>query len=112
MKRYDADHGIPTLALALSVYMKVEELKKLASLAGARLPNRKGELMDFVVHHLEGEGLRAAWQSLDELQRAAVAEVVHSGEAIRRFAGRLFSLRHKSLRVGVYFATSRPGAEI
>jgi hypothetical protein len=29
---------------------------------------------------LEGDGLRTVWQGLDELQRAAVAEVVHSEE--------------------------------
>ncbi len=79
MRRHDADEGgIPTLAVALSAYMNVEELRRLAVFVPGPVPTRKGEVVDRVVRHLEGEGLRAVWQGLDELQRAAVAEVVHS----------------------------------
>jgi len=78
MKRYDIDGGIPTLAVALSEHMNADELKKLASLTSGPVPTRKAELADLIVRHLEGTRLRVAWQSLDELQKAAVAEVVHS----------------------------------
>ncbi len=78
MTRYNIDDGIPTLALALSEQMKADELRKLASLTGGPVPTRKADLADLIAEHLEGKGLRTAWQSLDELQKAAVAEVVHS----------------------------------
>jgi len=78
MKRYSIDAGVPTLAVALSEHMNADELRKLASLTGGPLPTRKAELADLIAKHLEGNRLRAAWQSLDELQQAAVAEVVHS----------------------------------
>lgn len=78
MKRYDADEGIATLEVALSEYMRADELKTLAALVKAKLPTRKADLAAVIIGHLEGERLRTAWQVLDELQRAAVAEVVHS----------------------------------
>jgi len=78
MKRYDIDGGIPTLAVALSEHMNADELKKLASLTSGPVPTRKAELADLIATHLEGDRLRTVWQSLDELQKAAVAEVVHS----------------------------------
>lgn len=56
----------------------VDELKKLAALVSkAQKPNRKDELVTFVQRYLEGE-LHMLWTELDELQQAAVAEVVHS----------------------------------
>ena len=64
--------------MALSEHMNASELKKLASLTGGPVPTRKTELADLVAKHLEGNRLRTAWQSLDELQKAAVAEVVYS----------------------------------
>ncbi|MGH9328693.1 MAG: hypothetical protein ACRD2B_18650 [Terriglobia bacterium] len=78
MKRYDLNGGIPTLRLALNEYMTGEELKRLAALTATKLPTRKAELADLVARHLAGERLHAVWQRLDELQQAAVAEVVHS----------------------------------
>ena len=78
MKRHHIDGGIPTLAVALSEHMNAGELRKLASLTSVPLPTRKAELAHVIAKHLAGPGLRAAWQSLDELQKAAVAEVVHS----------------------------------
>ncbi|MDA2923978.1 helicase-associated domain-containing protein [Acidobacteria bacterium AH-259-L09] len=79
MKRHHVDNWIPTLATALSEYRNVDELKKLVLLTGSRAPTRKAELVELIVGHLEGDRLRTVWQSLDQLQRAAVAEVVHSG---------------------------------
>ena len=78
MTRYDIEDGIPTLAVALSEHMRADQLKKLASLTGGPVPTRKVELVDVIAKHLAGDRLRAAWRSLDELQQAAVAEVVHS----------------------------------
>jgi hypothetical protein len=78
MKRHTNDAGIPTLEIALAEYMSAEDLRSLAALTGKKLPTRKPDLAAVIVRHLEGEGLRAAWQSLDEIQRAAEAGVVHS----------------------------------
>jgi len=78
MKRYHVDGGIPSVEVALSEQMSAEELKKLAAQTGEKLPTRKADLAAVIIRHLGGERLRAVWQSLDELQRAAVAEVVHS----------------------------------
>jgi hypothetical protein len=76
-----ADTGIPTLKLALTDYMTVEQLRPLAALTGEKLPTGKFDLAAVILRHLEGERLRTVWQGLDELQRAAVAEVVHSPSA-------------------------------
>ncbi|OFW65656.1 MAG: hypothetical protein A2Y74_04050 [Actinobacteria bacterium RBG_13_63_9] len=78
MKRYQVDGGIPTLAAALSEHMLSEDLKRLAALTKEKLPTRKADLAAVIMRHLDGERLRTVWQCLDELQRAAVAEVVHS----------------------------------
>ena len=75
---YDVDEGIiPTLELALDS-MNVDELRKLAALTGQKVPSRKADIAALIVQHLAGERLRTAWEGLDELQRAAVAEAVHS----------------------------------
>jgi hypothetical protein len=78
MTRDRTGRGIPSLEIALSDYMNPSELKKLASRTGSRGLTRKDDLIALVIHHLDGDGLRSVWRSLDELQRAAVAEVVHS----------------------------------
>jgi len=78
MKRYDADGRIPTLDVAVSEFMNAEDLKRLGALTGEKLPTRKADLAQVILCHLTGERIRTVWQSLDEIQRAAVAEVVHS----------------------------------
>lgn len=78
MKRFSIDAGIPTLEVALSECMGVEELRMLAALTREKLPTLKADIAAVIMRHLDGEGPRAVWQSLDELQHAAVAEVVHS----------------------------------
>ena len=83
MKQY-ADAGIRTLQNALFDHMNSDDLKKLGALTKQKLPSRKGDLVDVITRHLEGDGLQTAWRGLDELQRAAVAEVVHSEERISR----------------------------
>ena len=35
-------------------------------------------MADAIIHSMAGDRLRALWESLDELQQAAVAEAVHS----------------------------------
>jgi hypothetical protein len=82
VKRYSDGEKIPTLVEALSEHMSAAELKKLASLTGSRLPTRKAELADLIILHLQGDRLRTVFECLDELQKAAVAEVVHSGDAL------------------------------
>ncbi len=78
MKPYNIDGVIPTLKVALGECMNTDDLKKLAALTRVKLPTRKAELADIIARHLAGERLPTVWQGLDELQRAAVAEVVHS----------------------------------
>jgi hypothetical protein len=78
MRRYDADGRIPTLDVAVSEFMNAEDLKRLGALTGDKLPTRKADLAQVIICHLEGERIRTVWQTLDEIQRAAVAEVVYS----------------------------------
>jgi hypothetical protein len=78
MKRFHVDGGIPTLAVALSELMNAGDLKRLAALTEEKLPTRKADLAAVIIRHLEEDRLRTVWERLNELQRAAVAEVVHS----------------------------------
>ena len=71
------DSDSPKLEHALGL-LTVEALKKLAALTGNRAPSRKDDLVTLIVNHLAGERLRTVFQGLNELQRAAVAETVHS----------------------------------
>jgi hypothetical protein len=68
---------ILTMERALDA-MRADDLRKLASLTGERVPSRKEDMATVIVKHLAGERLRTVWEGLDELQRAAVAEAVHS----------------------------------
>src|ERR1035437_1538585 len=89
---YDVDEGIiPTLELALDS-MNVDELRKLAALTGQKVPSRKGDIAALIVQHLAGERLRTVWEGLEELQRAAVAEAVHSPSS--RFNAGLFRAKY------------------
>ena len=76
--RYYVDAGILTLQAALFDHMNSEDLRKLGALTKQKLPTRKGDLAAVILQHLEGDRLQTVWRTLDELQRAAVAEVVHS----------------------------------
>jgi hypothetical protein len=77
MSYYVGDAEISTLELTLDRH-NAEELKKLAALTGEKVPSRKGDMVSLIVRHLAGDRLRIVWESLDELQRAAVSEAVHS----------------------------------
>jgi hypothetical protein len=76
--RSDIDGGIPSLAAALSEHQNVDELKVRATLTHTRAPTRKAALVEHICQYLEGHRLRVVWQGLDDLQKAAVAEVAHS----------------------------------
>lgn len=76
VRRYRADDWIPTATEALAA-LRVGELKKLAALVTTSSPGRKDELVALLLGHLEGDHLRALWERLGELERTAVAEVVH-----------------------------------
>ncbi len=78
MKRYYSDGRIPTLEVALTEHMNADDLKKLAKHTNQKIPTRKADIAAVIKRHLDGERLKAVWQGLDDLQRAAVAEVVHS----------------------------------
>src|SRR5262245_58598613 len=91
MKVY-ADAGIPTLQEALFEHMNSEDLRRLGALTKEKLPTRKADLVSVIMRHLEREGLQKIWQALDELQRAAVAEVVYSEE--NHFLGSRFRAKY------------------
>lgn len=84
------DLGYASLTQALSETLTVDELKQLAALIGAKSPSRKADLVELIAGHLEGERLQAAWESLDEVQQAAVAEVVHGVDSYF-YADRFFA---------------------
>jgi hypothetical protein len=65
--------------------LTVDDLKRhLALLPTAEKPARKPELVAEIARHLEGDSLRGLWERLDETQRAAVSEVVHSPDGLFR----------------------------
>ncbi len=77
-RRRQEEPGIPTVRDALDI-RNVDDLKQLLHLLPTNeRPTRKGELVDLIDRHLTGEGLPALWEKLDDLQRKAVAETVHS----------------------------------
>jgi len=81
MKRCYADEGSHTLQAALE-RMNADDLKKLAKHTRQKVPTRKADIAAVIMRYLEGEGLQMVWQCLDELQQAAVAEVVHSNSTL------------------------------
>jgi hypothetical protein len=95
MKRYADRSSLPTLRIALDYFTNADEIKKLLASVGYRTPGRKAELIDQVVRSLEGDGVRRVWEQLDETQRAAVAEVVHSSETV--FDGERFRAKYGKL---------------
>jgi hypothetical protein len=77
MSYYDEQDEIPTLKLALAS-MNADDLKRLAALTGEKPPSRKDDIAALLIKYLAGDRLRSVWDILDDLQRAAVSEVVHS----------------------------------
>lgn len=59
----------------------VPQLKQLAGLVESSLPNRKADIIDVIHTYLtNSDNLHREWRLLDEMQQAAIAEVVHSSE--------------------------------
>ncbi len=78
---YQQLETIATLSEALNT-QNADFLKKLVQLLPiSKAPTRKAELIGIIENYLQGETLRTLWTQLDELQQAAVAEVVHSQQS-------------------------------
>jgi hypothetical protein len=78
---YQQAETIATLAEALNT-QNADFLKKLVQLLPiSKAPTRKADLIALIESHLQPERLRNLWSQLDELQQAAVAEVVHSQQS-------------------------------
>ncbi len=59
----------------------VPQLRQLAGLVESGLPNRKADIIDVIHTYLTNpDNLRHEWRQFDEMQQAAIAEVVHSNE--------------------------------
>jgi hypothetical protein len=68
----------PDSLQALLERYRVRELKPLAGLLASSLPTRKAELIALIAEHVrDAHRLRRLWDTLDELQQAAVAETLH-----------------------------------
>lgn len=81
-RRRQEEPGIPTVRDALEI-RNVDDLKKLLYLLPTNeRPTRKGDLVDLIDRHVTGEGLPALWEKLDDLQRKAVAETIHSNSPV------------------------------
>ena len=77
MPRYPSIDNLLSLQQALEGII-VDDLKKLkALLPDPRKLTRKADLVDGIRSQLLGENLRKVWLKLDDLQKAAVAEVIH-----------------------------------
>jgi hypothetical protein len=88
---YYLDEETTTLEAALSA-CTAEDLRRLAALTGEKPPTRKSDIAAVIIRHLQGDRLRTVWQGLDELQQAAVAEVVHADSS--RFVAARFRAKY------------------
>ncbi|MGO9973206.1 MAG: helicase-associated domain-containing protein [Solirubrobacteraceae bacterium] len=77
MARRDEVVCWPTVEEALG-RLTVRDLQVRATAIASKVPSRKPRLVAMIVEQLEGERLDALWGRLGELERAAIAEVVHS----------------------------------
>ncbi|MGH9753319.1 MAG: helicase-associated domain-containing protein [Blastocatellia bacterium] len=103
-RRQQEEPGIPTVRDALDT-RNVDDLKKLLSLLPtAEKPTRKGELVDLIERHMTGESLPALWEKLDDLQRKAVAETIHSDSPV--FNAERFKAKYGAIPV---FGTKKDG---
>ncbi|MCC3410801.1 MULTISPECIES: hypothetical protein [unclassified Microcoleus] len=82
MSRYQTINNLVSLQQALEGII-VDDLKKLkALLPDPRKLTRKADLVDGIRSQLLGENLRKVWAKLDNLQKAAVSEVIHGEDGI------------------------------
>ncbi|MFB2836857.1 hypothetical protein ACE1CA_20205, partial [Aerosakkonemataceae cyanobacterium BLCC-F167] len=80
MPYYQNPERISTIAEAVE-NQSVEQLKKLVTfLPTTQKAARKAELVSLVVNYLNKTNLFELWRKLDNLQQAAIAEIVHSSE--------------------------------
>lgn len=80
MPYYSPPERIATLLEALN-FQSVECLKALVRLLpGGKTPVRKNELVSCIHQRLQGESLKKLWEQCDHLQKATIAEVVHSSQ--------------------------------
>ena len=78
MSYYEEQVGYATLKDALE-NNTVDNLKKLLALfKTAERPTRKSAIIDVLAAQMAGDKLREAWERLDEMQQAAVAEAVYA----------------------------------
>jgi hypothetical protein len=78
MSYYQQPDRIPTIQEALS-NQTVDELKKLAALVpGDKVPTIKAAIVEYIERCLQGKVLKQLWEKCDQLQKAAIAETVHS----------------------------------
>jgi hypothetical protein len=57
----------------------VDELKRLAALLpGPKVPTVKASIVEYIQLHLQGTALKDLWDKCDQIQKAAIAETVHS----------------------------------
>ena len=97
----------PTLRAALEA-RTVDQLKNLlALLPGAGAQGRKADLIASIERGLAGDGLREVWNQLDQTQRAAVADALHSSGGV--FDAARFRARHGDLPS---FAIEKSGREL
>ncbi len=69
---------LSTIQIALEA-KTVDDLKKLCPMLSIEQKlTRKADLITAILQQIEGVKIKKIWQQLDELQKAAVAEVVHS----------------------------------
>lgn len=80
MPRYPTLDNITTLQQALEGII-VDDLKKLnALLSGDRKLTRKADLVAGIQKQMQGQNLKQVWGQLDDLQKAAVAEVIYGSD--------------------------------
>ncbi|MBC8752716.1 MULTISPECIES: hypothetical protein [Paraburkholderia] len=78
------------------VRLTMDQLKSLMRwLPDAARTGRKDELVGAILKSLSGEGLRALWESLDDIQRLAVAETAYDLDGL--FDGNLFRAKYGRL---------------
>lgn len=78
MPRKQTVEIVPSLQQALES-KTVDELKKLYTLLSLdQKLTRKADFVTAILQQIEGTKIKEIWQKLDKLQKAAIAEVVHS----------------------------------
>ena len=72
------------------------------------LPTRKADMIAAIESHLAGDRLRKLWEALDEMQRLAVSEALHTSLGV--FDRHRFKAKYNGLPVGFDTASKRTTA--